>query len=70
MYARGSDRAPQPGAAQAPNPQKLAEAKRLLAEGLGILKVAKRVRLGTRTVQRLKREPAVAMAYPVVKNGF
>ena len=35
-------------------PEKLAEAKRLLAEGIGILKVAKRVGLGTGTVQRLK----------------
>jgi DNA invertase Pin-like site-specific DNA recombinase len=42
-------------------PEKLAEAKRLLAEGIGILKVAKRVGLGTGTVQRLKQQ-AIATA--------
>jgi DNA invertase Pin-like site-specific DNA recombinase len=41
-----------PGAA----PDKLEEAKKLLDQGLGILKVAKQVGLGTGTVQRLKRE--------------
>lgn len=39
-------------------PEKLAEARRLLAEGIGILKVAKMVGLGTGTVQRLKRQAA------------
>jgi DNA invertase Pin-like site-specific DNA recombinase len=41
-----------PGAA----PDKIEEAKKLLDQGLGILKVAKQVGLGTGTVQRLKRE--------------
>jgi DNA invertase Pin-like site-specific DNA recombinase len=38
------------------DPDKLEEAKKLLDHGLGILKVAKQVGLGTGTVQRLKRE--------------
>jgi|SRR6516225_8638427 DNA invertase Pin-like site-specific DNA recombinase len=37
-------------------PEKLAEARKLLGQGRGILKVAKLVGLGTGTVQRLKRE--------------
>jgi hypothetical protein len=41
-----------PGAA----PDKIEEAKKLLDQGLGILKVAKQVGLGTGTVQMLKRE--------------
>ncbi len=36
------------------DPKKIAAAQKLLADGMGILKVAKMVGLGTGTVQRLK----------------
>jgi DNA invertase Pin-like site-specific DNA recombinase len=43
-------------------PEKLKEAMRLLEQGIGILKVAKTVGLGTGTVQKLKREARAAQA--------
>ena len=39
-------------------PEKLEKAKKLLAQGAGILKMAKMVGLGTGTVHKLKREMA------------
>jgi DNA invertase Pin-like site-specific DNA recombinase len=42
------------------SPKKLAAARRELAKGTGILKTAKLIGLGSGTVQRLKREFALA----------
>ena len=42
------------------DPKKLEAARRELASGTGVLKTAKLVGLGTGTVQRLKREIALA----------